>query len=87
MTDIIFTIRIGMSVDERERLLNRIQALPGVELTAPVKRDSNSANLRRIHFARLSEGSIVPDCLSAIRDMPEVEQVTIPARRGLQPPT
>ncbi|MQX89619.1 hypothetical protein [Sinorhizobium meliloti] len=87
MTDIIFTIRIGMSVDERERLLNRIQALPGVELTAPVKRDSSSANLRRIHFARLSEGSIVFDCLSAIRDMPEVEQVTIPARRGLQPRT
>ncbi|WP_234913698.1 hypothetical protein [Sinorhizobium medicae] len=85
MTDIIFTIRVGVSVDDRERLLNRIQALPGVDLAAPVKGDSTSDSLRRIHFARLSGESTVPDCLSAIRDMPEVEQVTIPARRGLQP--
>jgi hypothetical protein len=84
MTDIIFTIRVGVSVDDSKRLLNRIQALPGVELAAPVKRNSSSDSLKRIHFARLNEESTVPDCLSAIRKMPEVEQVTIPARRGLR---
>ncbi|PDT50474.1 hypothetical protein [Sinorhizobium fredii] len=82
MTDILFTIRADVSVEERERLLIRIQAIPGVELAAPVKRDSSSEALRRIHFARLTRHSEATGCLSAIRGMPEVEEANIPARRS-----
>ncbi|WP_037382367.1 hypothetical protein [Sinorhizobium americanum] len=82
MTDIMFTIRADVSVEERERLLIRIQAIPGVELAAPVKGDSGSQTLRRIHFARLRRHSEATDCLSVIRGMPEVEDANIPARRG-----
>ncbi|PDT81681.1 hypothetical protein [Sinorhizobium sp. BJ1] len=83
MTDILFTIRAGVSVEERERLLTKIQAIPDVEHAAPVKRDSSSEALQRIHFARLRKHSEATGCLSVIREMPEVEEANIPARRRI----
>ncbi|WP_240545135.1 hypothetical protein [Sinorhizobium fredii] len=63
-------------------MLTRFQAIPGVELAAPVKRDSRSEALLWIHFARLRRHSEAIDCLSVIREMPEVEEANIPARRS-----
>ncbi|WP_082366893.1 hypothetical protein [Ensifer adhaerens] len=83
MTDIMFTIRASVSLEQRALVLSRIQAMPDVELAAPVKRDSSSETLQRIHFARLKEHSEVTGCLSAIREMPEVENASLPARRGM----
>ncbi|WP_457581007.1 hypothetical protein [Ensifer canadensis] len=83
MTDIMFTIRADVSIEQRDRVLGKIQDMPGVELAAPIKRDTTSKTLQRIHFARLTEASEVTNCLSAIREMPEVENASLPARRGI----
>ncbi|WP_246802240.1 hypothetical protein [Ensifer sp. ENS06] len=83
MTDIMFTIRAGVSLEQRARLLSRIQGIPGVELAAPLKRDTSNEALQRIHFARLTEASEVTNCLSAIKEMPEVENASLPARRSI----
>lgn len=83
MTDIMFTIRAGVSLEQRSRVLQKIEAMPEVERAAPVKADSSSEPLQRIHFARLREHSEVAGCLSAIRDLPEVENANLPARRGM----
>ncbi|MBD9572758.1 hypothetical protein ACI2KT_28235 [Ensifer adhaerens] len=83
MTDIMFTIRAGVSLKERARVLSRIQDIPGVELAAPIKRDTSNEALQRIHFARLAASSGVTECLSAIKEMPEVENASLPPRRGI----
>ncbi|WEX87153.1 hypothetical protein PZN02_003513 [Sinorhizobium garamanticum] len=83
MTDIVFTIRASVSIEQRARVLTKIQAMPDVELAGPIKRDSSSETLQRIHFARLREHSEATSCLSAIRELPEVESANLPARRGL----
>lgn len=83
MADIMFTVRADLKEEEREHLLHVIEAIPGVTRAAPIKRDSKNEALRRMHFARLDGEAALADCLSAIRDLPEVEQASAPARRGL----
>lgn len=83
MSVIMFKVRQGLSDDEHRTLLQKIEALPGVEAAKPLREGAKNASLRRLHFARLKDDASTDDSLAALRDLPEIEQADVPAQRGL----
>lgn len=83
MSVLMFKVRQGLSDDEHRTLLETVEALPGVETAMPVKEGAKDASLRRLHFARLKADASLGESLTALQNLPDIEQADLSATRGL----
>lgn len=82
----MFTLHADVADDARDRVLEWVRRLAGVESAGPLRPNARSQTVRRMCFVRTSDASAAEEVLQALRTSPAVELAEPAAPRELPPP-
>ena len=82
MTDVLFTLREGLTEQASNAVLEKIRGLSGVEHASPLKGDAGRAALRRYCYSRVVDPGAAQLVLDVLRSMPEIQDAELPPRQG-----
>ena len=83
MSDLLFTLREGLTEEVSNAVLKKIKGLPDVEHASPLKGDAGRPAMRRICYARVAGLDASKRVLDILRHMPEIQDAELPPPRGL----
>lgn len=83
MAIVTFVTRENLDDAERSRLVERVEALAGVERAMPLKPNSRHPAVRAHFFAEVAseDPTILERVVANLRRLPGVESASIPAQR------
>jgi hypothetical protein len=85
LKNVVFTFREGTQEEQRDKVLQRIRALPGVSKADRLKPDATKPVLRRLGYASVADAASADQLVDALRKTKEIESAELPAERGLGP--
>lgn len=81
--DVIFKLNADLTDRQREALLSRVKALPGVVAAAAVRPNATSAAGRGLCFARIEAGADAEKLAAILQGLPEIDHAEIPPKRTI----
>jgi hypothetical protein len=83
MRSITFRLDKRLSHTQQDVALERVRKVPGVSQAESLVPASTDSGLRRLGYAYVDDDVAIENVLKHVESLPEVEDASLPAQRGL----